>query len=81
MVKLSFDYIGHFSKYIAPGAKRIGLSKYTSKLEVTAFKNPDGALVLIALNQTMKPLPVILRLNRRVFEFEVAENSIATALL
>ena len=81
MVKLSFDYIGHFSKYIAPGAKRIGFSKYTSELEVTAIKNPDGALVLIALNQTVKPLPVIIRLNGRLIEFEVAESSIATALL
>lgn len=81
MVKLSFDYIGHFSKYIAPGARRIGLSKYTSELEVTAFKNPDGTLVLVALNATVKPLPVILRLNGKLIEFEVAESSMATALL
>jgi glucosylceramidase len=81
MVKLSYDYIGHFSKYIKPGAKRIGLSKYTSELEVTAFKNPEGSLVLVALNRTCKRLPVVIRVNGELIEFELPESSIATALL
>jgi glucosylceramidase len=81
MVKLSYDYIGHFSKYIKPGAKRIGLSKYTSELEVTAFKNPEGSLVLVALNRTDKKLPVVIRMNGELIEFELPESSIATALL
>ena len=80
-VKLSFDYVGHFSKHIKPGAKRIGLSKYCSELEVTAFKNPEGTLVVVALNRTLKKLPVIIRLNGELMEFEVAEGSIVTALI
>jgi glucosylceramidase len=81
MVKLSYDYIGHFSKYIKPGAKRIGLSKYTSELEVTAFKNPEGSLVLVALNRTDRKLPIVIRVNGELIEFELPESSIATALL
>jgi glucosylceramidase len=81
MVKLSYDYIGHFSKYIMPGAKRIGLSKYTAELEVTAFKNPEGSLVLVALNRTGRKLPVVIRVNGELIEFELPESSIATALL
>jgi glucosylceramidase len=81
MVKLSYDYIGHFSKYIEPGAKRIGLSKYSSELEVTAFKNPKGSLVLVALNRTYKKMPVVIRVNSELIEFELPESSIATALL
>ncbi len=81
VVKLSYDYIGHFSKYIKPGAKRIGLSKYTSDLEVIAFKNPEGSLVLVALNRTDSKLPVMIRLNGELIEFELPERSIATALL
>ncbi|MDF2906695.1 MAG: glucosylceramidase [Herbinix sp.] len=81
IVKLSYDYIGHFSKYIMPGAKRIGSSKYTSDLEATAFKNPDGTLVLVALNRTQKKLPVVIRLNGKLIEFELADSAIATALI
>jgi len=80
-VKLSFDYIGHFSKYIQPGAKRIGLSKYTSDLEVTAFKNPEGTLAVVLLNRTEKKLPVVIRLNGEIIEFELPENAIATGLI
>ena len=80
-IKLSFDYIGHFSKYIKPGAKRIGLSKYTADLEVTAFKNIDGTLVLVALNRTEKKLPVVIRLAGELIEFELPGSAIATALL
>jgi glucosylceramidase len=80
-VKLSFDYIGHFSKYIRPGAKRIGLSKYTSDLEVTAFKNPEGTLVLVALNRTQKNIPVVIRVNGELIEFELPGSTIATALI
>ncbi|HYE82082.1 MAG TPA: glycoside hydrolase family 30 protein [Clostridia bacterium] len=47
----SYYYIGHFSKYIEPGAVRIGCSYDTcSKLEATAFKNPDGALIIVVMN-------------------------------
>ncbi len=80
-IKLSFDYIGHFSKYIRPGAKRIGLSKYTSDLEATAFKNPDGSLALVVLNRTEKKLPVVIRVEGKLIEFELPGNAIATALL
>ena len=46
----TYYYIGHFSKYVERGAKRIGSSCFTDKLEVCAFKNPDGMLVLVVMN-------------------------------
>lgn len=51
---LTFYYIGHFSKYIFPGAKRIAFSRYTDKIEVTAFKNPDNSVAIILLNKNDK---------------------------
>ncbi|MDF2943063.1 MAG: glucosylceramidase [Herbinix sp.] len=80
-VKLSFDYIGHFSRYIKKGAKRIALSKYTEKLEMTAFKNQDGSIALVVLNREEKDMPVVIRINGEVIEFIIAANAIATALL
>jgi glucosylceramidase len=80
-VKLSFDYIGHFSRYIRKGAKRIAFSKYTSDLEMTAFKNQDGSIVLVLLNREEKDMSVVIRINGELLQFQVPKNSIATALL
>ncbi len=48
---LTYYYIGHFSKFIMPGAKRIAFSKYTSDIEVTAFKNPDNSIAIVLMNR------------------------------
>jgi glucosylceramidase len=47
----SFFYIGHFSKFIQPGAKRVACSSSRAQLLTTAFKNPDGKCVVIVMNQ------------------------------
>lgn len=51
-VKLSYYYIGHFSRFIRPGAKRILVSKYSPNIEATAFENEDGSRVLVILNRS-----------------------------
>jgi glucosylceramidase len=79
--KLSFEYIGHFSRYIKPGAKRIASSVYTDKLDTVSFLNPDGTLVSVYLNKTGKALPVVIRLNGQAASFTLAANAIATGLI
>lgn len=59
--RLSYYYIGHFSRYIREGAVKIGTSRYTDGLEVTAFKNPDGERVVVILNKTGEEKPYTLR--------------------
>ncbi|MGE5630612.1 MAG: glycoside hydrolase family 30 protein [Caulobacteraceae bacterium] len=47
----SYYYIGHFSRYIQPGAVRIDCScNDCEKLEAAAFKNPDGTLAIVVIN-------------------------------
>jgi len=41
----------HFSKFIRPGAKRIGWKSTDATLLVTAVQNPDGSFVVVLLNQ------------------------------
>ncbi|SDS45637.1 glucosylceramidase [Opitutus sp. GAS368] len=48
----SFYYLGHFSKYVQPGAHRIGSSGGPAALESVAFANPDGSLAVVVLNRT-----------------------------
>lgn len=48
----SYYYIGHFSKYIPSGSKRIGVSKFSDQIETTAFLTPDGDRVVVILNRS-----------------------------
>src|ERR1035438_9171816 len=53
----SYYYIGHFSKFIRPGAKRIISSSSTDKLQTTAFLNPDGKIAVVVLNLSDEAQP------------------------
>ncbi len=44
--------LGNFSKFIKAGAKRVKITNTQSKLLNCAFKNPDGSLVIVYINQT-----------------------------
>jgi glucosylceramidase len=47
-----YYYIGHFSKFIRPNAKRIIQNTNDKKLISTSFKNTDGKVVTIVMNQS-----------------------------
>jgi glucosylceramidase len=79
--RLIFDYIEHFSRYIKPGAKRIGFSKYTDLLEMTAFQNPDGTLVAVFLNRTNKDIHFHCRVNGSVAGLVSRKNSMSTMVV
>ena len=71
--RLSYYYIGHFSKYIKRGAKRIAVSKYTDRLDVVGFLNPNGERVLLVLNKSDQDVEFSLR------EYEVGGSMIIEA--
>lgn len=71
----------HFSHFLQPGARRIGFSKYTDRLDVTAFQNPRGQLVTVMLNRTAQPLPVVLRLQEKIVAVQLAPHAIATGVI
>lgn len=48
----TYYYIGHFSKFIRPGAKRISTVSSRSHLLSTSFQNEDGSLVNVIMNQS-----------------------------
>jgi glucosylceramidase len=79
--KLSYTYIGHFSRYIEPGAKRIASTKYTDKIDVVSLKNQNGSIVIILLNRSHEEVPVALRLGGLVTEFSVPASSIVTGVI
>jgi glucosylceramidase len=48
----SYYYIGHFSKFIRPNAKRVSTVSSRSRLLSTTFVNEDGSMVTVVLNQS-----------------------------
>ena len=61
----SYYYIGHFSKFVRPGARRIISSSTADALLTTAFKNTDGSLAVVIMNATEKPQPFKLSLGNQ----------------
>lgn len=48
----TYFYIGHFSKFIRPGAKRISTVSSRSHLLSTSFINEDNSMVNVIMNQS-----------------------------
>ncbi len=76
-----YYYIGHFSKFIRPGAKRVMSAPSRSALISTAFLNKDGKLVTVVMNETDKPINYFLWINNQGVEIKSPAHSIATLLV
>jgi len=74
----SFFYIGHFSRYIKPGARRILSSSSRSSLEVLSVANPDGTIVVVVFNQTSNGTFFCLRCEGRIVRYYSEPRSITT---
>jgi len=46
----TYYYIGHFSKFIKPGAVRVNTSTSRTTIESTSFMNADGKIVTVVMN-------------------------------
>ncbi len=77
----AYYYIGHFSKFIKPGAKRIIASPSRSQLLSTAFKNPDGSVVVVVMNQSDADTPYWVWINGQALETRAAAHSINTVVI
>lgn len=74
----AYYYIGHFSKFIKPGAKRLVSSPSRSQLLSTAFRNSDGKMVVVVMNQSDKRTPYYLWIKGEAVQVNSLPHSIAT---
>lgn len=77
----SYYYIGHFSKFIKQGAKRIASSPSRSALISTAFLNPDGKITVVVMNRTEKEVPYFLWIDGQAAETKSPPHSIQTLIV
>jgi len=74
----SYYYIGHFSKFVRPGAKRIASSPSRSQLLSAAFLNPDGKVSVVVMNKTDQKISYYLWLDGDAAEVSSLPHSIQT---
>ena len=74
----SYYYIGHFSKFIRPAAKRIAASPSRSALLSTAFVNPDRTVSVVVMNRGTEKIQYFLWVDGNAAEVTSLPHSIQT---
>jgi glucosylceramidase len=77
----SYYYLGHFSKFIRPGAIRIGCDIKSDKLQATAFQNQNGIITAVVMNRSEEKIDFILKVKNCTARLTSPAHSIQTLLL
>lgn len=73
--------LAHFSKYIRPGAVRIGFVNPDPSLMVTAAQNPDGSIAVVVLNTNLKSKDIKLKIADKSAEVRISARAIQTIFI
>ncbi|MDP2234941.1 MAG: glycoside hydrolase family 30 protein [Bacteroidales bacterium] len=73
--------MAHFSRFIRPGAVRIGFENADKDLKVTAAQNPDGSIALVIFNPTEETKGIRVNLNNGSTEFAIRGKAIQTVVI
>lgn len=74
----SYYYIGHFSKFIKPGAKRLSTACSRTFLESTTFINKDGSCATVVMNGTDEEIKYSLFVVDQKIELTIPARAIQT---
>ena len=73
--------MAHFSKYIRPEAKIIGVDKTDADLMVTAAQNPDGSIAVVIFNEEAEVKNFNLILNNKQIHIKIDGQAIQTIVI
>jgi len=73
--------MAHFSKFIRPGAVRIGFENPDPTLMITAAQNPDGTIAVVILNMNMEPKNITLSLGKSTTETQISASALQTIIV
>lgn len=76
----SYSYIGHFSKYIQPGAKRISTSTSHTDLLSTSWLNEDGTMATVVMNSGNEAIKYSLYVEEEACDLEISPHAIQTLI-
>ncbi|MFF1817816.1 glycoside hydrolase family 30 beta sandwich domain-containing protein [Kribbella sp. NPDC058245] len=70
--------LGHASKFVVPGARRISSTTVAGSVETVAFRNPDNSVALIALNPSSSAKTFTVRYNGQSFNYTLPAGAVTT---
>jgi glucosylceramidase len=76
-----FYIMKHFSYYISPGAVRVKSANTASNLIVSAFKNPDGSIIVEVSNSGTSNISPVIQVDTLAFTPTLAASSANTFIL
>ncbi len=77
----AYYYIGHLSKFIRPGARRIVASSNRVQLLTTAFQNTNGSLAVVVMNPTKEKFSYKLFIGEKAVDATSLPHSIQTLVV
>ena len=77
----SYYYLGHFARFIRPGAQRVLCGNIGKEIISTAFINVDGSIAIVILNEQEYPIRYALKMGELQTEAISPERSITTLVL
>jgi glucosylceramidase len=73
--------MAHFSKFMRPGAVKIGCDINNKELMATAVLNPDGSIALAILNPTEQIQTIKINSNNQTEIISISANAIQTVVI
>ncbi len=77
----SYYYLGHFSKFVRPGDKRISSVSSSNTIISTGFINDKDQVVVVVMNQGEKSLKYSITINSRTANLSIPAHGIQTIVL
>ena len=78
MPQSSYWVLGHFARFVKPGARRVLCASQRRELEASAFVNLDGVIAVVAANRQDHALHFALKVDGRSSQAQLPPRSIAT---
>ena len=73
--------MAHFSKFMRPGAVKIGCTINHKDLVTTAVKNPDGTIAIVIFNPTSEKHNLEIKLNNKAKIISIDGNALQTIII
>jgi glucosylceramidase len=81
MHQSAYWVLGHFSRFIRPGARRVLCASSRADIEATAFRDPAGAVAAVALNRHAHHVGMRLSIDGAAWAIDLPPHSISTFAL
>ena len=73
--------MAHFSRYIRPGAVRIGFENPDESIKVTAVENPDGTIAVVIFNPNEQAKGIKLSIKGKSLDFSISAKALQTIVI